>query len=98
MRIPPLAPDEFSRWAKQCEESNKLPETIEYGLELGEGDYIAGAVTSKGTLIPSEFDEIDEDTEVTTLYVRRRNGQMDLVIGDTLFMNVYPVAYKSKGE
>ena len=83
MRIPPLAP---------------VPETIEYGFELGEGDYIAGAVTNKGTLIASEFNEIDDDTEVTMLYVRRRNGQMDLVIGDTLFMNVYPVAHKNKGE
>jgi len=56
--------DFFKEWANQCRESNKLPETVDYGSELGEGDYIVGAVTSKGTLIASEFDEIDEDTEI----------------------------------
>jgi hypothetical protein len=83
-------------WANLCKDSNKLPETVDYGFELGEGDYITGAVTSKGTLIVAEFDEIDEDTEVSVLYVRRRNGQMDLITHDNVYLNAYPVSYKSK--
>ena len=86
----------WEEWANQCKESNKLPETVDYGTELGEGDYIAGAVTSKGVLIASEFDEIDEDTEISVLYVRRRNGQMDFITHDTVYMNTYPVGYKTK--
>lgn len=81
-----------------CKESNKLPETVNYGTKLGEGDYIAGAVTSKGVLIASEFDEIDEDTEISVLYVRRRNGQMDFITHDTVYMNTYPLGYKTKEE
>ena len=86
--------DFFKEWANQCRESNKLPETVNYGKEIGEGDYIVGAVTSKGTLIAAEFDEIDEDTEVRVLYVRRQNGQMDLITHGAVYMNTYPVSYR----
>jgi len=86
----------WEEWADMCRKSSKLPETVNYGFDIREGDYVAGAVTSKGVLIPSEFDEIDEDTEVTMLYVRRRNGQMDLITHDTVYMNTYPVSYKEK--
>ena len=87
--------EEWDEWRNLCNESDKLPDTIDYGAELGEGDYIIGAVTSKGTLIAAEFDEIDEDTEVSVLYVRRRNGQIDIIMDDTVYMNAYPVGYKT---
>ena len=86
--------EEWNEWRNLCNESNKLPDTVDYGSELGEGDYVVGAVTSNGTLIAAEFHEIDKDTEVSALYVRRRNGQMDFITNDTVYMNTYPIGYE----
>jgi len=87
----------WEEWADMCRKSNKLPETVDYGFKVGEGDYITGAITSEGMVITSsEFDELDDDTRVSMLYVRRRNGQMDLITHDTVYMNTYPVSYKEK--
>ena len=90
--------DYWEGWVDMCKKSNKLPETVEYGFKVGEGDCITGAITSEGMIITSsEFDELDDDTRVSMLYVRRRNGQMDLITHDTVYMNVYPASYKSGG-
>lgn len=83
----------WNQWMSVARNPRPLPKTIYYGDELGEGDCIVGAATSKGVLIALEFDEIDDDTEVTMLYVRRQNGQMDLITHDTVYVNTCPVSF-----